>query len=114
MAADTTDRTDVLSRRTGAALIDLVLMAILFVILAFLIGDTDSGDGEASIALNGLPAVLYFLLVFGYYGITEAMTGQTLGKRLFGVRVARTDGGRPAGTAIGLRTLLRIIDGLPA
>ena len=112
MTADT-DHTDVLGRRIGAALLDLLLMGILFVVLGVLIGDSESGDGGASVQLGSGATLLYFALVLLYYGITEAMTGQTLGKRLLGVRVARVDGSTPGTGAITARTLLRIVDALP-
>ena len=41
------------------------------------------------------------------------MSGQTLGKKLLGIRVARLDGGTPTTGNIVLRTILRPIDGLP-
>jgi uncharacterized RDD family membrane protein YckC len=108
-----TGTTDVLGRRIAAALLDLLLLAALFVVLGLLLGDSKAEDGEASINLNGLPALIFFALTFLYYGLTEARTGQTLGKRLLGLRVVRTDGSRPAGGAIAARTVLRIVDGLP-
>ena len=108
------DRTDVLGRRIGAALLDLVLLTILFVVLGLLIGDSKAEDGEASVNLDGAGALLFFALTFLYYGLTEAMTGQTLGKRLLGVRVVNAaDGSKPGAGAIAARTVLRVIDALP-
>ena len=40
--------------------------------------------------------------------------GQTLGKQLLGLRVVRADGSRLSVPAIAVRTLLRIVDWLPA
>ena len=108
------DRTDVLGRRIAAALLDLIVLAVLFVVLGLLIGDSESGDGGASVNLEGAGALLFFALTLLYYGVTEAMTGQTLGKRLLGVRVARaSDGSKPGAGAIAGRTVLRIVDALP-
>jgi uncharacterized RDD family membrane protein YckC len=107
------DTTDVLGRRIGAALLDILLMAVLFVVVGLLIGDSSSDDGNVSVNLEGGPAAVYFALVLLYYGITEAVTGQTIGKRLLGIRVARVDGSRAGGGAIAVRTLLRIVDVLP-
>jgi uncharacterized RDD family membrane protein YckC len=107
------DPNEVLGRRIAAALVDILLMAILFVVLGLLIGDSETDDGSASINLEGGAAVLYFALVLLYYGVTEATTGQTLGKRLLGVRVVKVDGSRPSAGAIAGRTLLRIVDGIP-
>ena len=109
------DPAEVVGRRIGAALLDLVLMAILFVILGLALGEGESSDGQASIDLEGGSALLYFALVLVYYFATEAAWGQTLGKRLLGLRVAERDGGgRPGPGKVAVRTLLRIVDGFPA
>ena len=113
MSASPPARTDVLGRRIGAGLVDLLIVVALFAVLAVTLGDTQSGDGNASASLNGLPALLFFVLMLAYYGVAEALTGQTLGKRLFGVRVASAaDGGRPSAGQVAGRTALRIIDGI--
>ncbi len=104
---------DVLGRRVAAAAIDFALLLMVFIVLGIAIGDSSSGDGEASVNLNGGPFLLYLALVLLYYFITEATLGGTLGKRLLGLRVVRLDGG-PAGTgAVAVRTLMRLIDSLP-
>lgn len=51
--------------------------------------------------------VLYFILL-------EGLFDATLGKRLWGLRVANTDGGRPGIRRAAVRNLLRIVDALPA
>ena len=107
-------RPDVLGRRVGAGFVDLLLMTILFVVMAVLFGDARSTDGEASVNLDGLPALSFFAIMVLYYGVLESTSGQTLGKLLFGVRVVNlADGSRPATGAIVARTLLRLIDILP-
>ena len=105
-------RTDVLGRRIGAGLVDLLVVVALFAVLAILLGDTRAEDGNASASLNGLPALLFFVLTLAYYGVPEALTGRTLGKALFGLRVATPDGGRASTGQIAGRTALRIIDGI--
>jgi uncharacterized RDD family membrane protein YckC len=107
-----TDRVDVLGRRIGAGLLDLLVVIVLMVVLGLLIGESQSGDGTYAVRLAGLDAVVWVVLSLLYYGVTEAATGQTLGKRLLGVRVARLDGSRPGAGAIAVRTLLRVIDGI--
>src|SRR3972149_3326638 len=74
---------DVTGKRIVAALIDIVLLA-----------------------------VVYFLIVFGYYLVMESLTGQTVGKKLMGLRVAAVDGSLTWGK-VALRTIIRIVDGLP-
>lgn len=108
------DRTDVLGRRIGAALLDLVLMVVLFVIVGVLFGESETGGDGASINLEGAAALLFFALVLLYYGGTEAATGQTVGKRVLGIRVVTTDGAPASTGKIAARTVLRIVDALPA
>ena len=112
MTASTTDRTEVLGRRIGAALLDLVVLFVLAIVLGILIGDTESSGSSASVQLEGAAALAWLALTLLYYFGLEAATGQTLGKRLLGVRVASLDGGRPGVGAIALRTLLRLVDGI--
>lgn len=107
------DSGEVVGRRIGAALLDLVPLIVLFVVLGLLLGDNSTEDDNLSINLNGWPAVLFFALVLAYYGVCEALWAQTLGKRLLGIKVADAAGGRPTAGRIAIRTVLRIIDGLP-
>lgn len=108
-----TDPTDVLGRRVGAALLDIVVLGVLFVILGLLIGDTNTEGSSASVNLSGGPALLFFALSLLYYFIPEATSGRTLGKRLLGLRVVREDGGAAGAGAVAGRTLLRVVDSLP-
>lgn len=63
---------------------------------------------------NFLGAVLYFVISVGYGIVLEwRWHGQTIGKRLFGLRVIDGHGLRLQFQQIALRNLLRPIDGLP-
>ena len=109
----TEDRTDVLGRRIGAALVDILLLTVLFVVVAVVAGQTETSGSSASARLGTGATVAFAVLGLLYYGLAEALSGQTLGKRLLGIRVARLDG-TPAGVgAIAIRTVLRIVDNLP-
>lgn len=58
--------------------------------------------------------ILYFALTIGYPMATEWMwRGQTVGKRIFGLRVIDASGKRLELTQILLRNILRIVDVLP-
>ena len=57
---------------------------------------------------------MFLAIALLYYFALEASIGQTLGKRALGLRVSRTGGVRPSVWAVAGRTLLRIIDWLPA
>jgi uncharacterized RDD family membrane protein YckC len=107
------DRTDVLGRRIAAALLDFLVLAFVFVVVGLIGGNTSSGDGNASVTLGGAATVAFALISLLYYGLSEALTGQTLGKKALGVRVARLDGSKAGAGAVVIRTLLRIVDSLP-
>jgi uncharacterized RDD family membrane protein YckC len=48
-----------------------------------------------------------------YYILLEGLAGATLGKWALGLRVVRSDGGKPGLARSALRNLLRLVDGLP-
>lgn len=122
-----------LGLRSAAALVDIALLCGLFIILGLAVGATSastSSPGEThlvagsvaggtsgvrfgEVTLGGWWLVLYLAALLLYYFTLEAATGQTVGKRLLGLRVLRADGGRPSAAAIAVRTLLRLIDWLP-
>ncbi|MGH3062167.1 MAG: RDD family protein, partial [Gaiellaceae bacterium] len=104
---------DLLGRRIGAALMDLVLLVAVFAILAATIGESSLEGSSFSFELDGTGAALYLGLVLVYYFALEAAIGQTVGKLLLGLRVIRADGSRPSVVAVAVRTLLRIVDWLP-
>jgi uncharacterized RDD family membrane protein YckC len=94
-------RENVTGARIVAGLIDLGVVIVIGVIVALLFGDSESNSGDDgasfSVQLGTFGTLLLLVLTFGYYGILEAKTGQTLGQ-LTGGKVA-------------IRTILRIIDG---
>jgi uncharacterized RDD family membrane protein YckC len=108
-----TDGEDLLGLRIAAALIDLALLLVLWVVLAVAVGGASVGGGEFFLSLNGYGA-LYVALALGYYLVLEATIGQTAGKLLVGLRVVGDGGGRPNVWAVVKRTLLRVVDWLPA
>ena len=81
------DGEDLLGLRIGAALIDLVLLLVLFVVLAVVVGETTVVGGAVSFSLDGAGFALYSALALLYYLVLEATIGQTVGKLLVGLRV---------------------------
>jgi uncharacterized RDD family membrane protein YckC len=106
------DGQEVLGRRIGAALLDLIPIGVLFFLVALLTGNVDTDNGVYA-HLNGVPALLWFALAIGYYAVLESATGQTLGKRILGVKVIQPDGENPSPGKSAGRNLLRVIDILP-
>jgi uncharacterized RDD family membrane protein YckC len=107
------DTTDVVGRRIGALIIDSLLLVPVFILIGVATGGGKSGDGGASVHLGGGGFLLFIALTLLYFTVCEGTTGQTLGKRLLGIRVVSEDGSRPSWGAAVLRNVLRIVDSLP-
>jgi uncharacterized RDD family membrane protein YckC len=106
-------RPDVTGRRLGAAVIDLVVLFVLFLVVGIALGEGEAEDGNASVTLEGAEALLFFALSIGYYALTEMAWGATVGKRLLGLVVVTEDGTRVGPGGALIRNVLRIVDGLP-
>ena len=107
------EQPDVLGRRIGAAIIDLGIVILIALLVGGIFGSDVGPDAPASSRYGAGDRLLIIVLVFGYYWATEAfMGGQTLGKRVLGIRVVRVDGSPAGPGAIFVRTLLRVVDGI--
>jgi uncharacterized RDD family membrane protein YckC len=89
------------NKRVTAALIDLVVVVAVGFLVATLSGSFTTGARVVTVAW-----VLY------YYFALELLTGQTLGKKVMGLRVAQADGSPPELRQVAMRTVLRLVDGL--
>ena len=103
-----------LGRRTLAALIDLLVVGAMFFAFAATIGDVSSDGSGFNASLSGGAFLLFVAAMLAYYGVSEALTGCTLGKAVFGLRVVNVADNAPANPGqVAIRTLLRLIDALP-
>jgi uncharacterized RDD family membrane protein YckC len=94
------------NRRVLAALIDLLIVGAGYAVILAAAGKlSDAGAGGALTAV-GIGWGLY------YYFACESGSGQTVGKRALNIRVVRTDGSAAGMREIGIRTVLRLVDGL--
>lgn len=101
------------SRRLGAFLLDVALGATLVFSLALVVvyalprgpgGELGTLEPPIGIAV-GFAAAVVFVLGILYFPVLEASFGQTVGKRAFGIGVAREDGSR---VGLGAATIRRI------
>jgi uncharacterized RDD family membrane protein YckC len=97
----------------AAGFVDLVLVVFVMVVVGLAFGQGHSNSHGASVNLHGASIVVFLILVFAYYAALELLWGQTLGKRLFRIRVISRRGDKPSAIAIAARTLFRAIDFLP-
>lgn len=107
-------------RRTGAGLVDAIVLSLVFLVLQlgvaavldqplprlsqigpdYLLDAAVSGSPLAEIA-----AVVFLVVVFTYFFVFHATQGQTLGKRLFRIRVIDAYGARPTFARTLVRTM---------
>jgi uncharacterized RDD family membrane protein YckC len=87
------------SRRLGARLIDAVVLLAATLLIRVFVGPVSWGGWVAALWIS----VAYFFLC-------EAIWGQTLGKRLLGLRVLRPDGTPPSANSVAARNVLRILE----
>jgi uncharacterized RDD family membrane protein YckC len=105
MAPTREDAEDALHSRLNAAVVDQILIGVFAVVVGLVLQ-----LAFASVAFAGLAIGAELL----YFFVQETRTGQTIGKRQYGVRVVNLDGTRPGPRTIAFRTLGRILDTLPA
>ena len=97
--------------RVLAAFVDYVVLTVLLIawaagIIAFSASVSLRPGWGIAILLAGM-----FLLDYGYFAVQEiALGGQTLGKKLFGLRVVARDGAAAGAGALLVRNLVRMID----
>jgi uncharacterized membrane protein SpoIIM required for sporulation/uncharacterized RDD family membrane protein YckC len=102
--------------RVYAALIDLMVCAVLFLGSAIVLAMTSAKSNEIGSPMSTAWAIaitifLQFAVMWGYYLLCEGLfDGQTIGKRVLGLRAVR-DGGYSVGfSASAVRNLMRLID----
>jgi uncharacterized RDD family membrane protein YckC len=105
-----------IARRILAAVIDIAVIIVVFVLYAMVFGETEATSDDDStgftVNLEGNAALGFAVLAFLYYFALEAIFGKTPGKTFTGLRVVALDN-RSLPPKVLLRTLLRVIDGLP-
>ena len=118
--AETTQPTpqhDATGRRIVGALVDMVVLGIVFFAMAAAFGDlggkSEDGTSSFSVSLNGAPFVLFLLVSIAYFLLFEGLAAATPGKLLLGLRVVKVDGSRYEWGNVVVRNVLRVVDGLP-
>lgn len=103
-------------RRLMALLVDVVVLAVVGFLLGKAFGQDvyTSTDGTLSYSLTGAPALLALLFGLAYYVYLEGNPGQTLGKKLLGIRVVDMEGGGAIGFGrAAIRYVGRLVSGFP-
>jgi uncharacterized RDD family membrane protein YckC len=122
---DNEDLAKTLRRRTWAGWIDVLVLFVVAVILSAITGNEHLGSWTTmtngfpthhsgfSFNLTTGPALLWIAIAILYYSVDEVLTGQTIGKRVMGLKVVPVADGPLTGHAVMLRTVGRVIDVLP-
>jgi uncharacterized RDD family membrane protein YckC len=99
--------------RAAAKLIDFALVSLVNVLLFFLllpfVAQVSSGELAASVVF-AVSLVVSAAFPLGYFVLTEYFTGQTVGKRLLGLRLVADTGQSPGFWAVFLRNVLLLAD----
>jgi uncharacterized RDD family membrane protein YckC len=101
--------------RGFAALVDFIIATLIFVGAFFVFTTIATAIGfESAGPYFGIALLLTFAVAWGYFILFEWLgNGQTLGKRMFGLRVIADDGAPAGFTAVLVRNLIRVVDFLP-
>lgn len=108
-----------LGTRILALLVDWTLLSVVlgtlgYIGLLFFIIMAEAGAGLWMSVVAGIALVLFVFIPLLYYILTETfLHGQTLGKKVLGIRVVTDMGTAPGFFAIFLRNVLRVVDSLP-
>jgi len=98
----TGSRRELDGKRLWAFVIDVGVLLPLWIFFAAVLVPR-YGDGPGVVAIVSA-------LQLSYYYLAEVTTGQTVGKRVIGLRVVSLDGGLPSSRQAAARTILRMID----
>jgi uncharacterized RDD family membrane protein YckC len=94
--------------RILAFCIDFLIYCLISMVFGIFFGKPHE-DG-LGFSLTGLPALLMVIIAFGLWPISEGLSGQTIGKRIFNIKVVDTNYKRIGiGPAFG-RFFLGIVD----
>lgn len=105
-------------QRVGAYIIDALPTTGALVLLTALFGESETSDSSASFQLNGLPALVFFVVAVAWFVYNwvfrQGTTGQTVGKKVLGIAVHAEHTDRPIGPGLSFaRQIVHIVDALP-
>ena len=103
---------NILGVRIVAVIIDLIVLAILGGVMSAIFGESEADGSGVALNLSGVSFIVYVALCFAYSFVLETATGQTFGKKAMGIKVMAVDGTLTP-QKVGIRTLLRVVDGFP-
>ena len=101
--------------RGFAAVLDFFIAALIVTTAYIVLALSTPLLEDAINGAMGITLILTLSLIWAYFILLEWLwNGQTLGKRVYGLRVITEDGSPAPFTAVLVRNLLRLVDFLPA
>ena len=104
--------------RLVAQAIDAVILLLVFILFAYIAYLVMAAAGKFAVVGREPQSwplwIAFFVAGFLYYWLCEGLWGRTLGKRFCDLRVVARDGARIGLGRALVRTLLRLVDVLPA
>ena len=101
--------------RGFAAMVDFLMATLVFIGSLWAFSTASERVGIRTVQLYGVLVLLTFAIAWSYFVLLEWLwQGQTIGKRIYGLRVIRDDGAPAGFLAVLIRNLLRLVDFLPA
>ena len=101
--------------RGFAAMVDFLMATLVFAGTLWAFSTASERIGIRTVQLYGVLVLLTFAIAWSYFVLLEWLwQGQTIGKRIYGLRVIRDDGAPAGFLAVLIRNLLRLVDFLPA
>lgn len=100
--------------RGFAAIVDVLVATLVWIGSLWAFSEINNALGFRFAQLYGVLVLLTFALAWSYFILLEWLwQGQTIGKRMYGLRVIRDDGAPAGFVAVLIRNLLRLVDFLP-
>src|SRR5256885_13563396 len=101
--------------RGSAAVLDFGVASLMVFAALMLLSFVSSETGSELYVLGGVELIVTLVLIWSYFILLEWLwNGQTIGKRVYKLRVINEDGSPAQFTAVLIRNLLRLVDFLPA
>jgi uncharacterized RDD family membrane protein YckC len=95
-------------RRVAAYLVDVVVLAVVLLPVAFGIGSALGTQGLGGFDVWLRAVLLVSLPAWAYFIVTDRFGGRSVGKRLIGLRTVEPDGGSPSWTRAIVRTAVKL------
>jgi uncharacterized RDD family membrane protein YckC len=104
--------------RLVSGLVDVIVVSILGAFYTSVFGTVQRSPSSISMSFNGATvagnsAMFFQVVALGYFFVMERLMGGSIGKLAFGQRVVSTDYTKPTRQQLLIRTVFRMIDGIP-